>query len=188
MHELIAYLNSIHKISSQSQTALLSICSELDVKKNIDLHPIGHVCRNLYFVKKGLLRIYYLKDDIDVTESFEFENSIVARADSLFQAKPSRKAIQAIEESNLIAINGASLFKLYDTHPALERLFRMVFEQAYVQSVDRMEHIQFHSAKERYENLLEESPKIIQRIPLKFIASYLGITQVSLSRIRADIR
>jgi len=188
MNELIEYLNSINKISAQSERALLGICSELEVKKNSDLHPIGHVCRNLYFVKSGLLRIYYFKDSIDVTESFEFENSIVARADSLFHAKPSRKAIQAIEDSNLIAINGVSLFRLYDSHPDIERLFRRVFELAYVQSVNRIESIQFHSAKERYENLLEKSPKIIRRISLKFIASYLGITQVSLSRIRADIK
>ena len=125
MNELINYLNSINKISLQSECALLEICSELEVKKNTDLHPIGHVCRNLYFVKNGLLRIYYLKDDIDVTESFEFENAIVARADSLFHAKPSRKAIQAIEDSNLIAINGVSLFKLYDSHPDIERLFNV---------------------------------------------------------------
>jgi len=188
MYELIKYLNSIHRISLQSESAFLDICSEIGVKKNTDLHPIGHVCRNLYFVKNGLLRIYYLKDDIDVTESFEFENSIVARAESLFHAKPSRKAIQAIEGSNLIAINGVSLFKLYDSHPDIERLFRKVFELAYVQSVNRIENIQFHSAKERYENLIEKSPKTIKRIPLKFIASYLGITQVSLSRIRANIK
>ena len=188
MNELIEYLNSINALSSRSENALLGTCSELEVKKNTDLHPIGHVCRNLYFVKNGLLRIYYLKDDIDVTESFELENSIVARADSLFHAKPSRKAIQAVENSSLIAINGVSLFKLYDSHPDIERLFRKFFEIAYVQSVNRTESIQFHSAKERYDNLLEKSPKTIMRIPLKFIASYLGITQVSLSRIRANIK
>ena len=188
MDKLIQYLNSINKISEQSQEALLAICTETTIKKNVDLHPIGHVCRNLYFVKSGLLRVYYLKDDIDVTESFEFENAIVARADSLFNAKPSRKAIQAIEDTDLTVINGSALFQLYDTHPDIERLFRKVFELAYIQSVNRMETIQFHSAKERYKNLMENAPNTIQRIPLKHIASYLGITQVSLSRIRADIK
>jgi CRP-like cAMP-binding protein len=188
MEKLIQYLNSINEISHKSQEAILAICSEKKIKKHIDLHPIGHVCRNLYFVKSGLLRVYYLKDDIDVTESFEFENAIVARADSLFNAKPSRKAIEAIENTDLIVINGKALFNLYDSHPEIERLFRKVFELAYIQSVNRMETIQFHSAKERYENLLENNPNTIQRIPLKHIASYLGITQVSLSRIRADVK
>ena len=184
MDKLIIHLNSIHKISSQSSQDLLDICFKIKVKKNNDLHPIGHTCRNLYFVRKGLLRVYYFKNDIEITESFEFEDSIVARADSLFQSKPSRKAIEAIENSELIAIPSSSLFILYDSHPDIERLFRKVFEIAYVETVDRIESIQFHSAKERYNNLLEKSPKTIMRIPLKFIASYLGITQVSLSRIR----
>jgi len=185
MKELLNYLNNIQKLTKKSTEALLSICTELTIDKNVDLHPVGHTCKNIYFVKKGLLRIYYFKEAVEITENFEFENAIVARADSLFNANPSRKAIQAIEESELVAINSAKLFKLYDTHPDIERLFRKIFEKAYVDTVNRIESIQFHSAEERYQNLLNQSKQIIKRVPLKFIASYLGITQVSLSRIRA---
>ncbi len=91
MKELLNYLNNIQQLTTDSKEALLSICTELTIKKNTDLHPIGHTCRNIYFVKKGLLRIYYFKEDVDITESFEFENSIVARADSLFNSNPSKK-------------------------------------------------------------------------------------------------
>jgi CRP-like cAMP-binding protein len=185
MKELFTYLNNIQKLTEKSKEVLISICTELTIDKNVDLHPVGHTCRNIYFVKKGLLRIYYYKEAIEITENFEFENSIVARADSLFNANPSRKAIQAIEKSELVAINSSQLFKLYDTYPDIERLFRKIFENAYVETVNRIESIQFHSAEERYQNLLNQSKQIIQRVPLKFIASYLGITQVSLSRIRA---
>jgi len=80
------------------------------------------------------------------------------------------------------------LFSLFDQYPDIERLFRKIIEQAYVHTVNRMEAIQFHSAEERYAQLLEEKPSLIQRISLKHIASYLGITQVSLSRIRAAFR
>ncbi|HYJ37859.1 MAG TPA: Crp/Fnr family transcriptional regulator, partial [Chitinophagaceae bacterium] len=68
-----------------------------------------------------------------------------------------------------------------------ERLFRKIFEAAYVDTVNRVEGIQFHSADERYQALLEQAPDVIKRVPLKYIASYLGITQQSLSRIRAAI-
>ena len=95
-----------------------------------------------------------------------------------------QKAIQIIEDAELVAINATELFKLYDTFPEIERLFRKIFEAAYVDTVNRVESIQFHSADERYKALLEETPNILQRVPLKYIASYLGITQVSLSRIR----
>ncbi|MFT6503170.1 MAG: CRP-like cAMP-binding protein [Crocinitomicaceae bacterium] len=185
MTELLTYFNQIQKLSNESEESLVSICNETIVKKGKDLHPIGNTCRNIYFIKQGLLRIYYFKDDTDVTESFEFENAIVARADSLFNANPSKKGIQAIEYSELVAINSGQLFKLYDDFPDIERLFRKIFENSYVETVNRIESLQFHTAEERYTNLLNQSKNIVQRVPLKHIASYLGITQVSLSRIRA---
>ncbi|NNF83287.1 MAG: Crp/Fnr family transcriptional regulator [Flavobacteriaceae bacterium] len=160
----------------------------MTVKKGEDLQMIGSVCRNIYFVKSGLLRIHYIKNGNSITESFEFENSIVARSDSLFDAKPSQKGIQAIEDTELVAIYSTKLFQLYDLDPDIERLFRIIFERAYVKTVERIESLQFHSAEERYTNLLEHSQPIIKRIPLNYIASYLGITPVSLSRIRSKIQ
>lgn len=185
MQELFNYIKTVHRVSAETKEALASICTEVSFKKNNDIQPIGHTCRTIYFIKKGALRIYYFKDGIDVTESFEFENAIVARAESLFSGRPSRKAIQAIEDTSLIAINSPALFLMYDEYPELERLFRKIFEDAYVKTVNRLESLQFHTAEERYSNLLKDHPDILKRVPLKFIASYLGITQVSLSRIRA---
>lgn len=86
----------------------------------------------------------------------------------------------------MVAINANQLFKLYDTFPEIERLFRKIFEVAYVETVNRIEGMQFHSAEERYNALLNEAPNVLMRVPLKYVASYLGITQVSLSRIRAQ--
>ena len=116
---------------------------------------------------------------------FSFENNIIARVESLFTGKPSRKAIQILEDAEVVAINSNQLFKLYDSFPEIERLFRKIFEAAYVDTVNRIEGIQFHSAEERYKALINEAPNVLQRVPLKHVASYLGITQVSLSRIRA---
>ena len=116
--------------------------------------------------------------------NFAFENNLVARVESLFRGLPSNKGIQILEDAEIVAINAAALFQLYDNFPDIERLARKITEAAYVESVNRLESIQFHSADERYKALLEEDPNILQRVPLKYIASYLGITQVSLSRIR----
>jgi CRP-like cAMP-binding protein len=131
------------------------------------------------------VRIFYQKEEIDITESFEFENDFVARAESLFTGKASRKGIQAIEDTLMIAINSQKLFELFNIHPDLERSFRKITEKAYVKTVNRLESLQFNTAEERYNSLLKESPGILKRVPLKFVASFLGITQVSLSRIRA---
>jgi len=104
--------------------------------------------------------------------------------ESLFTGKPSNKAIQILEDAEITAINATKLFKLYDTFPDIERTFRKIFESAYVDTVSRVESIQFHTAEERYKALIADAPDILKRVPLKYIASYPGITQVSLSRIR----
>ena len=185
MQSLIKHIQTIHPVSAKAEKALFEICNEMHFKKGSDIQEIGHTCKTLYFVKNGCVRIYYFKEDIDITESFEFENAFVARAESLFTGKPSLKAIQAIEDTTLIGIDSTKLFKLFDSYPDLERLFRKIIETSYVNTVNRIESLQFNTAEERYFNLLKDHKNILQRIPLKFIASYLGITPVSLSRIRA---
>jgi CRP-like cAMP-binding protein len=184
MNALFKYFKQFNSLSKEAVKAIEGICKIIDVKKNTDLQPIGHTCKTIYFINKGVARIYYFKDGVDITESFAFENNIIARIESLFTGKPSRKAIQILEDSEVVAINSTELFKLYDTYPEIERLFRLIFEAAYVDTVNRIESIQFHTAEERYKALVKDAPDVLKRIPLKYIASYLGITQVSLSRIR----
>ena len=184
MRSLFQFLKKYNRLSAEAEEAITAITSIVTIKKNKDLQPIGHTCKTIYFINKGVARIYYFKEDTDVTEGFYFENNIIARVESLFTGKPSRKAIQILEDAEIVGINANQLFKLYDSFPEIERLFRKIFESAYLETVHRIEGIQFHSAEERYKALLQEAPDVLKRIPLKYIASYLGITQVSLSRIR----
>lgn len=184
MEPLLNYFRNFHQLSREAEDALLNISSIVNIKKNKDLQPIGHTCRTVYFINKGMARVYYFKDGIDITEYFAFENNLLARVESLFTGRPSLKAIQILEDSEIVAINATQLFKLYNDFPDIERLARKITEVAYVESVNRLESIQFHSAEERYKALLEEASDILKRVPLKYVASYLGITQVSLSRIR----
>lgn len=182
------FLQKIQPLSAESEASILALCSLNKVGKNQNLQDIGQRCRTIYFVKEGLARIFYLKDGIEVTEYFAFQNDLIIRAESLFTGKPSKKAIQALENTVFISIPSEALFQLFDQKPEIERLFRKIIEQAYVATVHRMEAIQFQTAEERYALLLEEKPDLINRIPLKHVASYLGITQVSLSRIRGLMR
>jgi CRP-like cAMP-binding protein len=151
VHALLNYFKKFHPLSREAEEAILKISSVVTVQKNKDLQPIGHTCKTIYFIKKGSARIYYFKDGIDITESFSFENSIVARIESLFTQRPSQKGIQVLEDAEIIAINANELFKLYDQLPEIERLFRKIFEAAYVETVNRIEGIQFHTAEERYQ-------------------------------------
>jgi CRP-like cAMP-binding protein len=185
IQQLLNYLNSIQSLNEEENMLLTGLCNELSIPKNDELQPIGHTCKTIYFVVSGMLRICYWKDGNDITESFEPENSIVARAESLFAGIPSKKAIHAVEDTDLIAINAVKLYELFQLYPKIERLFRKIFEQQYVRTIHRLESLQFNSPEERYKHLVEDQPDILKRVPLKHIASYLGITQVSLSRIRA---
>lgn len=186
MEQLFQFFKGFHKISEAAQTAIGDLSGIIQIPKNQDLQPIGKTCKTIYFLNKGVARIYYYKDGLDITDSFAFENQIIVRVESLFTGRPSRKGIQILEDAELVAIDANRLFELYDRYAEIERLFRKVFEASHVELVNRIEAIQFHTAEERYNALLEEAPDLIRRVALKHIASYLGITQVSLSRIRSS--
>jgi CRP-like cAMP-binding protein len=184
--DLFSFFDSIYTISPEAKNALQQIIQEKKFSKNEIIQDIGSSCRTVYLVKSGSARIFYYKDGNDITEHFAFENEMIVRAESLFSGQPTSKGIQTMDETVMYAIDAFSLFNLYDEHHDLERLFRYIFEREYVNVVKRLESLQFKSAKERYLDLLK-STDYVNKIPLKYIASYLGITQVSLSRIRADI-
>lgn len=122
--QLFQHFKKYTALSEKAEEAIVAICSSITIKKNKDLQSIGHTCKTIYFINKGIARIYYFKDGIDVTENFFFENSIIARVESLFTGKPSRKAIQVLEDAEIVGINANQLFKLYDSFPEIERLFR----------------------------------------------------------------
>jgi len=186
LESLFKYLRKFSPLSKEAESAISGISKVVKIKKNENLQPIGHTCKTIYFLKTGLARIYYFKKDIDVTESFLFEKSIVVRFESLFAGQPSKKGIQAIEDSEFIAINAQQLTKLYSKFPEIERLFNKITESSLVENINRIESIQFNTAEERYKALLKEAPDVLKRVPLKLVASYLGITPVSLSRIRGQ--
>ena len=184
-HALITYFKEISQLSGSSEEALNALIHIQFIPKNQDLQHIGQTCKTLYFLKTGLARIYYFHDGNDVTEGFYEPFCLIARAESLFAGVPSKKAIQVLEDAEVWSISTQELIALYDDHRDIERLFTRLFERAYVQTIQRIENLQFHTAEERYRLLAQEQPEVLRRAPLKYIASYLGITQVSLSRIRA---
>lgn len=182
---LIDHFKQISSLSTSSQVALALLIRVQTISKNQDLQHMGQTCQTIYFLKTGFARIYYLRDGNDVTEGFYEPFCLIARAESLFAGMPSKKAIQVLEDSEVWSISTKDLFALYEAHRDIERLFTRMFERAYVQTIQRIENLQFHTAEERYSILSLEQPEVLRRVPLKFIASFLGITQVSLSRIRA---
>lgn len=184
--DILPYFNNIHNISNDAQKALKNIISAEHFQKNEIIQHPGNRCRTVYFVTDGIARIFYLKDGTDITEHFAFGGNIIIRAESLFTEQATQKGIQALSDLSIVAINAQKLFSLFEIFPEIEKLFNKIIIREYVGTIKRVESLQFKSARERYNELLKETD-LVNQIPLKHIASYLGITQVSLSRIRANI-
>ena len=171
-------------MSDASKEALTSIgvTRKFD-RKQLILKPQS-VCNYVYFVESGLLRTFYEKDGRDVTDWLSPENSFSCSILSFINRIPDRRGIEAIEDSQVFALRYEDLNNLYNQYHEIERLGRMLYGLGVTQVQQRFDDLHFSSASERYRKLMDTHPTLIQRTPLGMIASYLGITQETLSRIR----
>ena len=144
----------------------------------------GEVCKNVAFINRGCLRYFYTKDEQDVTGYLFFENSFITDYYSFLTQLPATQNIDAIEVSDLLLLSYGNMQILYEQIPAWERFGRMVAESLFICAQQRSASLLFDSAETRYLKLLEERPAVIERVPQHIIASYLGITPETLSRIK----
>jgi len=144
----------------------------------------GEVSKNLYFIKKGCLRLWFNNDGKDITLQFFFEGQAVASIDSFLGSQPSMFTIESIEPSSIISISKDSFEQLLSYYPDLkEGLQEMTYKRFRDYTLLFLSRIKDNPRK-LYEDLLKNHPEIIKRVPQHYIASYLGITSISLSRIR----
>jgi CRP-like cAMP-binding protein len=144
----------------------------------------GQIADYIWFVEKGCIRIYYNKEDKDITEWIALDQQFFMSITSFFKRVPGKLIIQTIEKTSLWGIHYNDLMRLADEHNAIGKLLRQMVIGSLILSQERMESIQFETALQRYQRLLSTSPDIVQRVPMQFIASFLGITKETLSRIR----
>ncbi|MFY8001358.1 MAG: Crp/Fnr family transcriptional regulator [Candidatus Kapaibacteriota bacterium] len=171
--------------NTQALQALIDISERRTYSQGEIFVRAGMAANTVFFVEEGLCRLFYYKDDKEVTTWFAFENTTLATLSFLAQT-PNDEYLQALEPSTLIAVPYNDLQQLYVRYPAIERLGRMFLEQMALHLGRRLKSLQFYTAKERYQELLHAFPTLPQRIPQHFIASFLGITPETLSRIRAS--
>lgn len=157
------------------------------LKKNEVLWNIGEVCREVGFITKGGMRYFFHRDGKEVTGQFFFENTFVTIYASLISEKATEIGFQALEETEVLLISKTSLHKLYDEYKSWERFGRLMAEHNIVQMVTVRTSLTSATPKEKYLQLINERPKVIERVPLNIIASYLDITPEHLSRVRREI-
>ena len=184
MQQLLSHITAYHRLSSKAENALQNCFTEITLNKNELLLTQGNICRHLYFLEKGALRGFYNLDGKEITHWFGFEKDFVTSFHSFITGEPAVENIQLIETCTLWAIAKEPLTELFNQHHDIERLVRIAYEKYYIRLEERYVNAQFKSATELYENLMHQTPHIIERVPLGFIASYLGISQETLSRIR----
>jgi CRP-like cAMP-binding protein len=157
------------------------------IKKNEFLLQEGQVCKDIIFVQEGCLRLYYISNDIETSVWFSFKNSSTVEISSFISGQPTSYFLQAIENSEILVLPKAELNKLYKTHPKMQEMMKNFLEDVVLNLINRFTSLQRDTAEQRYLDLLSK-PAYLQKIPQKYLASFIGVTPTSLSRIRRKIR
>ncbi len=160
----------------------------IQVKKNDHITRIGQIEDYFYYVHKGVLRGYAVKDDEDYSVGFTYYGDFSGVFDSFLDRSPSWFGIQALTDSELLRISYTDMMALFDESHDSERWGRLFTSEMLIRMAKRQLEVRSFSAKERLRRLEESSPQIFQYVPLKYLASYLGMTPETLSRMRAQAR
>ena len=172
-------------LNSEAFTSLLEKVESLTFKKGEVILKGGEICKYLFIVENGLLRnFYYDGKGNDITHWFAKEKMIITAPESFFNQEKSFFNIEAIEDTRVIAIRFEVLEKAFEGSKAIERFGRILTTQIMITLGRKIIDLQTKNAEARYNEVIENYPDIFRRVNLGHIASYLGMTQQSLSRIR----
>lgn len=181
-------LNQIYTLPSTSLELLKDCISEVSFPKGILLLRADKVETDIYFIKSGIVRAYSDTENNEITFWFGKEGEAIISMKSYIENQKGYENIELLENCQLYKINTQDLQNLYQKDIHIANFGRRFAEQELIKTEERLISRQFKTASQRYNELLKENPSLIQRVQLGHIASYLGITQVSLSRIRSEIK
>ena len=171
-------------LSDECQAELITSSKIRTFKKGELVVREGQYAKSAYLIAQGCARAYYLQDGRDISDWFTFENEVMASIVSFFSEKPSLHFVEFVEDSKAIEFSKETIDQISIKHHDFERFISKVVTETMLGLAERLHTIQFVRAEERFTRLLKIYPDITNRIPLTHIASYLGITLETLSRIR----
>lgn len=189
MHEkLYAYFLEKYPVSRDEFRNISQFFQVRQFKRNEVILSMGEICQSNYFVNAGCLRFYSLtRDGTELTRYFAFPGKFGTALSSLIDQKPSFEFIQCIEDSEVLEITRENFFDLVAASPAVNSIYRDILEMAYITSQERIYGLQGDSALERLKWLMAYHPKILSKLSNKVIASYLGVTPYTLSRLKTEL-
>jgi CRP-like cAMP-binding protein len=171
-------------LTKEAKEALSEVLHYHEVRKGDILVKPHTVCNRIYYVEEGLTRTFYYKEEKDITDWLTPEDNFAVSILSFIQQVPDRRGIEVLEDSVLWSLEQKKLEELCRSYHEIERLYRLLVSYGLTMIQQRFDDLHFATAHERYEKLMHTNPGLLQRTPLGHIASYLGITQETLSRIR----
>ncbi len=179
------YTEPIIRFTDKEKAILESAFTFSQVPKKFKLTEEGKIARELYFIVKGLVRLYYTKDGEEITGFIFRENLFASSYESFLRQTPSIQTLETIEDCDLLVITHRALEELYETLPKMNILARKVAEQRFINGQMILSSFILDSPEERYRKFEEQNGDLLLRVPHHIIASYLGMTPVSMSRIRS---
>lgn len=183
MDLMLNYIKSFTALNKEAEHAVISLSKYAKFKKNEFLVKEGQFCNHLWYLKSGMVRKYYLNDSEEVTVWIHCENEILTSLDAYMHQGPSSEYLQACEDSELIAVSRTASERL-GHFPELEVFAKKLIEDQISQIDGISRYFNRMSAKEKYETLRKIAPEMIKRAKLGHIASIMGVTQETLSRVR----
>ncbi len=187
MEQIRKYFEKISKQTDKDWEIFSSKLYRQEFPKKTLLLKTGQIEKYLSFIEKGTIRFYFPKEENDLTFSFAFAGGFVSAYDSFLQQSPSVYQVETLSDTILCRLSYEDLQDVY-TYTAIGNLIgRHASEELFLKKSKRELSLLNDSAEKRYLNLFNEQPHLLQEIPLKYIASYIGITPQALSRIRNRI-
>jgi CRP-like cAMP-binding protein len=188
LQNILQKLHRISPLDEQRLRTLVGLMRRVEAPKNKVIIQADRVEKSIYFIEHGIARAYCDGTDHQITFWFGMEGDLIFSYNSFINGLPGYESVVLLEPCVLYEIKTADLLHLFETDLVFANWGRKMAEQELIKTEERLIARLFKSATERYQELLDSNPELIQRIQLGYIASYLGVTQVTLSRIRADVR
>ncbi len=164
---------------------LESVLIPMKFQRNELILAEGEVAKDIYWIAKGLVRLFYEKNGKELTEHLAVENNIVMSIESLFREKPTHLQIMAVEPTVVYAMPRLQLERKAIRSVNIQMLYRKILEESLIRSQVCADMMRFESAKSRYERFMKLHPQVVLRAPLVYVASFLQMTPETLSRVRA---
>lgn len=175
---------SIADLPAKDLDSFCAVATPLQYNKGQILLKEGETCRNIYFVQQGYLRSYHTRDGLEINTGFHFEDSFATNLKSLRTELPSESFLAAAEPVLLFRFTSETMKDLYARCPPMVDFGKKLLEMLAIEQEEQLNLFRLYSAEERFRYFEEKRPQILQRVPLSYLASYLGVARETLSRFR----